>query len=200
MTHDSIVFILSIPDTIKVLNTDSNVSTVLKPQYIGLIGVIIGALISIIGNYLLANRAAKIQIKNTFFQKRLEIYTKITELSWEGYSVKVRHEKGEEGDYPIAYDSYEDLRKWINSLVEIMDKNRLLLDQGTYNQFIVINHKLLEHLREIKEFSNIDNIDIETRKIGRKNVNNIQQLCESFVDSARKYMKKTYDLNLEKVI
>jgi hypothetical protein len=200
MICDSIQIIQNLPDTIKFINADPHFQPILRPEYFGLIGVVIGAIISTAGSFLLANRQSKIQIKNTFFLKRWEVYSKISEMSWEGYSIKNRNTKDEAGDYPSAYDSYEGLRNWLNSMVEVIDKNRFLLDQKTYSKFNLLNWKLLEHLRELKIEKDIDIRDKNTRIIGRKNVSEIQQYSESFVDAARQYMKKTYNLNLEKVI
>jgi len=200
LISDTINITQCIPDILKIAVVDNQQQPFIRQEYLVLIGVVLGAVISIIGNIVLANIQARIQIRNTFFQKRLEIYSKLAEMSYEGYSVINRNNKDEKGDYPKAYDSYEKLKNWLNSMVEIIDKNRFFIDQNTYNQFNKLNWKLLEHVWEIKQIDDIDLRDKKTRLIGRKNVNDIQILTENFVEASRIYMKKTYKLDIEKAI
>jgi hypothetical protein len=200
MTPNSLRSLFMLPDTLNIVNVTSSAQPLLRPEYLGLIGVFLGAVISTVGGLLLARVQARIQIKNTFFQRRLEVYTKIAEMSWEGYSVINRNVPKEQGEYPQAYDSFNRLLNWLNSMVEVIDKNRFLLDQTSYTRFTQLNWKLLEHIKTLKAHKNAKVRDNECRKLGTKSVGEIQQLSEAFVDAARQYMKKTYRLDLEKVL
>jgi hypothetical protein len=200
MNPDSLHSILTFPDTLTILNVGTSSQPLLRPEYLGLVGVFLGAIISTVGGLLLARVQARIQIKNTFFQRRLDVYTKIAEMSWEGYSVINRNVPDEQGDYPQAYDSFKRLRNWLNSMVEVIDKNRFLLDQTTYTKFNQLNWKLLKHIKILKAYKGGKVQDKECRVLGRKSVRDIQQLSEAFVDAARQYIKNTYKLDLEKVL
>ncbi len=199
MTQNSIFLFDSLNDTLMILNVGTQTDSILNPAYIAFIGVIIGAVLSLLGNLLLVKHQSKTQRRNTFFQKRLEIYSRIIEISWEVYTVRTRFEKSEEGEYPHAYDSYESLRIWLNSIVQIVDKNVLFLDQKTYDNFLKINWKVLDHMREISQEKDPAMLDKKTREIGRKNLNEIQDISKAFIDTIRLYLKETYKIELERV-
>ena len=199
MTPDSTIIVNTLPDTLRLVNLTT--PPLIPTEYLALIGVIFGASISILGNVMLAKRQARIQIQNTFFSRRLEIYIKLSELSWEGYSVRLKSDLGEEeGVYPQAYDTFQHLRDWLNSMVELTDKNRLLLDQSTYTAFTRLDHKILQDLDKIRSLSQPATIDWYTRSVGRKSVPDIQKLSEELVDATRKYIGKTYKVKIEKVL
>ncbi len=197
MTDTAILMIL-VPDTLKLINISSHPT--IPTEYLALLGVILGASISIVGNLLLAKRQARIQIQNTFFTRRLEVYIKLAEMSWEGYSTKVRTESSEKIIYPQAYDSFQHLLDWLEAMVELIDKNRLLLDQETYRKFNALNQKIIEDADEIRAVSETSNIDLHTRKIGAISTSAIQHLSEELVNATRNYIKKTYKVDLEKVL
>ena len=56
----------SVQDTIKILNV-SNQTFSLPPEYFALIGVVIGAMLAIGGNILLAKYKARVEIPKCFF-------------------------------------------------------------------------------------------------------------------------------------
>jgi len=199
MTPDSTIFVNALPDTLRIINLTA--PPLIPTEYLALIGVILGASISIIGNLMLAKRQGRIQIQNTFFSRRLDVYVKLAEMSWEGYSVWVKSDPGEAaGAYPQAYDTFQHLRDWLNGMVELTDKNRLLLDQSTYTAFTSLNHKILQDIDTIRSLSQPPTIDWHTRDVGRKNVGDIQKLSEGLVEAARKYIGKTYKVKIEKVL
>ena len=134
------------------------------------------------------------------YSKADNVYTKIVELSWEGYSVIEVEIEGKKLNYPLAYKKYQSLRKWLDSMVEIMDKNRFLLDQSTYTKFNFLNWKLLDHINQLKKIKNIKKHNQQTRIIRVFNVNELQKLTEEFVDAPHQYMNKKYDLGFEKVV
>jgi hypothetical protein len=199
MISDSIIFVSTLPDTLRIVNLSP--PPLVPTEYLALLGVILGASISIIGNLMLAKRQARNQIQNTFFSRRLEVYIRLAEISWEGYSVRVKSDPGEEeGVYPQAYDTFQHLRDWLNSMVELTDKNRLLLDQSTYTAFTSLNHKILLDLDKIRSLSQSNTIDWQTRSVGRKSLPDIQKLSEALVDATRRYIGKTYRVKVEKVL
>lgn len=201
MVNDSlniIQFHQYLPDTLRILESASTSSSYIKPEYLGLIGVIIGAVISYLGNLLLSNRQVKNEIKKTFFEKRLSLYSKIVEVSWEGRSVVVF--KDEEGAFPRAYKKFENVKGWLNSMVEIMDKNIFLLDRKTYNSFLELNKLLLSHIKEFSPDEKEEIGDGKTRDFGRKHNDEIQKYVAEFVMAARNYMNNKYSLDLEDFI
>ncbi|MGD0338238.1 MAG: hypothetical protein ABSB78_05565 [Bacteroidota bacterium] len=197
---DSIHTLISIADTLKVINLTHTPQPIIPLEYLGLLGVILGAIISIFGNLLLSNNNAKVQLKSVLFQRRLDVYTKIVELSWEGYSVVEDIINGKKVNYPRAYSTFNSLHKWLNSMVEVMDKNRFLLDQSTYTNFNHLDWKLLEHVNQLKIIGNEKQRDMEARIIGVNNVGEIQKLTEEFVGAARLYMNRKYNSGFEKVV
>jgi hypothetical protein len=197
--NDTLQAFVNLSDTIKVVTLSQSTQPFIRLEYLGLLGVILGAIISTIGNLILSKRNAKIQIKSVLFQKRLDVYTKIVELSWEGYSVVEDFIDNKKVNYPQAYKSPTKLLKWLNSMVEVMDKSRFLLDQATYTKFNHLNWKLLEHINLLKQYKNKKIRISETKKLGVSCVGEIQNLTEEFVDAARQYMNKKYDVGFEKV-
>ena len=199
MIQDSTIIVSTLPDTLRIINLST--PPLIPTEYLALMGVVLGASISIIGSLMLAKRQARIQIQNTYFSRRLEVYIKLAEISWEGYSVRLKSEVGEEqGIYPQAYDTFQHLRDWLNSMVELTDRNRLLLDQSTYRAFTDLNRRILEDLDKIRSLSSESRTDWHTRSVGRKSVHDIQKLSEALVDAIRRYLAKTYKVKIEKVL
>ena len=82
-----------------------------------------------------------------------------------------------------------------------MDRNRFLLDQKTYSSFGGLNKKILDDLDLLaKSGLTGDQLNLTCKNIGRSSVTEIQKLTESFVDAARQYIKKTYSVDVEKVV
>lgn len=190
------------PDTLRILT--------LNPQDgipIGIVtaaATLLGVMISILGNYLagrsLSNRQAFVEIRKTLFLKRLDAYLKIAELLWAGYSVKIRGNEEDSGAYPQAYDSFEGQKDWLNSLVDIIDKSRHLLDQDTYTQFAYLNQKILADRNRIRSECKEDaKLDIYTRKVGREVVSEVQDLSEKVAKAARSFIRQTYKVNINEV-
>ncbi len=192
--------IQSFPDTVKILNLSSSESV--PPAFIVLASVVIGAAIPIIGNWFLAKRQSFVQIRSIFFTRQLNLYLKLAEMSWEGYSVSIKSDPGEPtAVYPTGYRSFQHLMDWLNHMVEIIDRNRLLLDQPSYKKFDSLNHKILADRDAINSLAATGGIiDWHARAVGRQSVSDIQKLTEEFVSSLRHFLAKRYKVPLEKVL
>lgn len=170
---------------------------------IGAIAALMGVIISIFGNWIVGNNLAKrqafVEIRKNLFNRRLDIYLKLTEMLWQGYSViVVTDNNGKRNIFPKAYNNLEELKKWLNSLVELFDRNRLLLDQKTYTAFDNgLNQKLLNDIETIKEKGPSEK---ECRKIGEETKEEMQRFVEEIFDSSRKFIKSKYKVDLEKVL
>ena len=69
--NDSIHTIIGLADTIKVLNLTHTQQPFIPLEYLGLFhGVLLGAVVSTLANYLLSKSNYKIQLKNVLFQSR----------------------------------------------------------------------------------------------------------------------------------
>lgn len=123
-------------------------------------------------------------------------------MSWEGYHILVKSGPGEEQDaFPKAYQTFEGLHSWMNLISESIDRNRFLLDQGTYRAFDQLNHKVLDYLDQIgKSGLSGELLNLRCRNTGRSSVGYVQKLSESFMDAARRYIREKYNVDVEKVV
>lgn len=190
----------NLPDTLRIINISPPTS--IPGEVYVIIGVVIGAVLSVVSGILIAKFQARIQIKTAFFARRLEVYVKIAEMSWEGYHVLLKSGPREQkGAFPKAYHTFEGLRSWLNSIAEVIDRNRFLLDQETYRAFEGLNKKILEHINQIGTSGlRREGLNLMCRNLGRASVGEIQRLSESFVDAARRYIRSKYGVDVEKVV
>lgn len=184
-----------VPDTLRILNLSPGPNIPL--EYLGLLGVLLGASITFFGNWILAKRQVRIEIQRAFFLRRLEVYVRLAEIIWEVHSVRVKDASAEPIDaYPQAYESFERLKDWLGDTVAHVDKNRLLLDQKTYDAFIALDKKIVEHLKQLKASSSSEIIDSATRNLGRKEVENLQQLATKIMESISRYIRGEYQVSV----
>lgn len=186
-----------VADTLKIINLSP--SSGIPKEYLALLGVVLGALLSVGGSMISAFWEARVQIKNSFFMKRLDVYMKLAELCSDLISTMQNPGKGENDEkYPCAYHSSEGLKTWLNTMVEFMDKNRFLIDNTTCQCFKPLNCKLIETLKEIRLAGAVDEqADILCRDIGRRNLNNVQSLARDFFNCAGTYISNTYNVDIE---
>ena len=120
-------------------------------------------------------------------------------MLWQGYSILVKTDNnGKRHVFPKAYENLEELKKWLNSLVEIFDRNRLLLDQETYSAFDNnLNQKLLKDIQTIKEKDSSEKV---CQCIGTETQGEVQQFVEKIFDSSRNFIKLEYKIRLQKVL
>jgi len=198
---DSSFVFHTLKDTLKVLNISPSYS--LAPEYIALIGVVLGALLAIGGNILLAKYQARVEIQKSFFNKRLDIYIKISELNWQTYHVTQKIEESQDC-FPTAYKTFKNLREWNNNISQHIDRNRFLIDEITYKAFDNLNNLILSSINQLKALNLQGNeLDIECRKLGIEKCGEVQKLSEDFIDSARKYINenlKGKKIKTEKVV
>jgi hypothetical protein len=192
--NDSTAFMQSLPDTLRVMNISQNPS--IPAEYVGLLGVVIGASIAILGNLLLAKRQAHFQIQNTLFLRRLEVYLKFIELLWPGGILQHQPASSKTGSFPIPYTSNKRLSEWLNTLTNYVSSNRMLLDENTLRNFEKLNQRVLEDLKHISDSSTSDSIDERTRSIGLQSAATIHELCKEAHNSSWDYFKKTYRVQL----
>ena len=187
-----------LPDTLKILNLSP--TPLIAPEYLGLLGVLVGASISFLGNWALAKRQAHIEIQRVFFLRRIEVYVKLAELVWEAHSVQINDVPDESPvAYPIAYDSFEKLKGWLKNTVAFVDKSFLLLDQNTYDAFIALDKQVVDHLKELKLSSTADTVDVATRNLGRDQAGHIQDLVSKIMESIRHHMRQRHGVDLPKI-
>jgi hypothetical protein len=192
--NDSTAVMQSVQDTLRILNLSP--SPTIAPEYVGLLGVVLGASIAILGNLLLARKQAQFQIQNTLFLHRLGVYLKFTEMLWPAGIRQHEPQSSEEGSFPVPYTSNKRLSEWLNTLTTYVSSNRMLLDEKTLREFERLNQKVLRDLKQISESSTAQNIDERTRIIGLQSSATIYELCKEAHNSSWDYFKKTYKVEL----
>lgn len=186
-------------DTIMINNISS--SPIIPSELIGIFGVMLGVLLSYIASLFLEKQKSKIAIKRDFFSKRFEAYNEIMKLLYKGYSaIETVGIGGSTTTYPKAYNTFESLNEWLNSMVEFIDKSLLFIDQNTYRKFNELNWKILEHIKKIKARPGNSDQDIFTRNIGVNELAIIQDLTKNVMRAIRNYLNDSYKLKTEEVI
>lgn len=168
----------------------------IPPEYIALISVALGATISILGNLFLSKKQAYLQIQNTLFLRRLEVYLKMLELLWPGGIKQHTHNSNNDNTFPIPYSSNKNLSEWLNSLTKYISANSILIDEQTLNHFKELNQQVLEDLKVIANNSTLENRDEQTRLIGLKSSTIIESHCTKIHNSGWDYFKNTYKVKL----
>lgn len=185
-------------DTIFVKNLSTTQS--IPVEIIGLLGVIIGGIISFATSLIIEKQKTKIAIKRDFFSRRFESYNDIMKLVYKGYSViEKTHPDESLKIYPKAYDTFEGLRDWLNTMVDFIDQSLLLIDQNTYRKFSELNRNILEHIRIITSNPDENNRDLFTRNLGRDKVEVIQTLTKNVMDAIREHLNNTYKIKIEEI-
>jgi hypothetical protein len=193
----------SLPNMIDTLQTISSSTRQAIPiEFIGLIGVVLGSLISIVGNMLvgkaMVRRQAIVEIQKSLFLRRLDLYVRLAELASTGYTVARIGNARKGGVFPKPYSTRENLNHWNKQLVTFADTNMLLLDADTYKKLDELNRRLLADLGQIPKSS--DKVDILTRDMGQKSCSEIQSHCRTLIESARTHIEHKYRVTLEKVV
>lgn len=185
-------------DTLLIKNISDTPS--IPIEIVGLLGVILGGIISFITSLILETQKSKIAIKRDFFSRRFEAYNDIMKLVYKGYSVIEKTSNEESSNiFPKAYETFEGLREWLNTMVDFVDKSLLLIDQDSYQKFNELNWKILEHIRDIRVNTDDNNRDLYTRNLGRRDVSIIQSHTKAVMDSIRNYLNKIYNIKVEEV-
>ncbi|GAB6283081.1 MAG: hypothetical protein STSR0008_18360 [Ignavibacterium sp.] len=199
---DSSIVFHTLKDTLRIINV-SQQSYTLAPEYIALISVVLGALLANGGNILLAKYRARTEIQKSFFDKRLDVYIKISELNWQTYHVTQKVEESNDC-FPTAYTTFKNLIEWNNNISQHIDRNRFLIDQITYRAFDKLNNLALSSINQLKSLNLQDEeLDKKSRELGREKCSEVQKLSEEFIDSARKYINenlKGKKIKIEKVV
>ena len=199
---DSSLVFHTLKDTLKIINV-SQQTFPLAPEYIALIGVALGALLAIGGNILLVKYQARVEIQKSFFNKRIDVYIKISELNWQSYHVTQKIEESKDC-FPTAYKTYKNLREWNNNISQHIDRNRFLIDQNTYRAFDKLNNLILSSINQLKNMTfQGEELDKECRKLGREKCGEVQKMSEDFINSARIYINnnlKGKKIKSEKVV
>ena len=200
MSPDSVLITHALKDTIIVMSLSRSNS--IPIEITAPAAALFGVIISILGNYLvganLTRRQVKVEIQKTLFLRRLDVYLKLSELLWLGYSTSI--DNLDKPMFPRAYHTDNDLRQWLNDMAEFTDKNRMLLDQDTYHAIdslaIRINSDLHQLLPQLAN-PQINNI---THDLGRASLFDVQTLSEKAMAAARIYISSNYDVHMETVI
>jgi len=182
------------PDTLKILEVSTK--AYLPPELIGLIGVALGALISILGNWILAKRQSYLQIQNTLFIRRLDVYLKFTELIWPGGIKQYDRDTTQATAVPLPYTSNKKLSKWLNDLATFIAANRLIIDDKALNAYDRLSKKIIDDLKEIAHSSTPETIDKKTQAVGVHSAGIILNLCGEIHNSGWNYFHKNYKVKL----
>ena len=192
--NDSTTFLQALPDTLK--NVIVSTSSILPTELIGLIGVALGALIAILGNWMLAKRQAYLQIQNSLFLRRLDVYLKLTELLWPAGIKQYNRNSTVETSVPMPYTSNKNLSKWLNDLTIFVAANRLIIDDNALKGYEKLSQKVIEDLKHIAKTSTPENIDKTTRVVGLQSASIIINLCTEIHNSGWNYFHKNYKVKL----
>jgi hypothetical protein len=187
---------LAVADTLSAVASSSRS---IPTEFIALIGVIVGGLISLIGSLLAQKRQPRIQLQQDFFSRRLDVYLKTIELLWRGQNYTRTGGAPESvTPHPNAYDSYQSLVDWTNSLSEYSSSHRLLIDELTLAKLEALNAKTMSDLAEISstKASTEATLDKRTQKLDRESLDEIMRLCDAIDDTARSYLKSTYKIDV----
>ena len=184
----------SLSDTLNTVGISSK--AILPGEYLGLIGVVLGVLISILGSWLLAKRQADLQIKNSLFLRRLDTYLKFMELIWPGGVRKLWKGRTLENSILTPYASNKDLSKWLYDLTDFVSKNSLIIDNNTLKLFAELNAKVLEDLDTIASNTPKEDLDNKTIDVGLQSAKIVSRLCFDIHNSAWDYFKKEYNVTL----
>lgn len=193
---DTVRMVTSLLDTLHVDNVvkDQSLYEMLAP-WMALIGAAIGFLGSFFAQWYFQKVQNGFEIQKELFSTRLSIYRQISECLWEIYSVKIDMDKPTQ-PYSKAYDSLETLRIWLRNSVELYDRNRILLDTGSYSEFENLNRIILTHIREAEGHMEPAG-SIVLQNIGRKSVGELQAHVNKILESIVKFMKEKYKVELD---
>jgi hypothetical protein len=183
-----------LPDTLRILNL--NTGPTFGPEYFALLGVIVGVLITFLGNWILAKRHVHLEFQKALFNRKLDIYLKVTELLWPFAVKQYRKGVGKDEAVPRPYDSYKNLTGWINELTDFVNLNRLLLDESILGHFGKLNALVIADINDIAEKHAPEERDAATRTAGRASADVIRLLCVDIHNAAWEYFKRQYKVEL----
>jgi len=178
-----------IPDTLRVISISSGSGAFDKilPLVAVLIGAITGGLITYMTGRTLAKQNTRSQLAMALFSKRLDVFTRLSEIAWEGHNFELKKAPGETREgYPIAYRSFEALREWNNTLSNGMDRNAFFVTKAVGDAFQPLSDILVKHLDELtSNGSPGPDLDLKCRNVGRRSLKEVQELTLSFIQSLR---------------
>lgn len=194
---DSIVVLYKALDTSQIYNSTA------QPNDMGvwmpLLGVLLGAIIGSLANYLLFRMQAKDRIERELFLMRMKACQEIVEVLIEtcNTTIEPNHDGGF-WSYPSAYKNFQELVTWNNKVSELFVKHRLLLNQAISDKHFAFMQVVMVHIQEV-ELNNDQDLDNDQKckMIGIRDQQVIINYNNEVLEVIKKFIEKKYKIELE---